>query len=99
MPGDRGYQAVKASLDLGGGLAGEAALDVGGALTGLVAEVVGGPVHRVIGALDVRQERGGALQAAPDQPAQPRERRRGPPFAAARSRLSATASSRALSCS
>src|SRR4051794_41463654 len=87
MPGDRGDQAV------------EAALDLAGVLAGLVAQNVRGPMHPVIGALDVRPERGRALQAAADQPAQPRERWRGAPFSATRSRLSATASSRALSCS
>src|SRR4051794_6641365 len=77
----------------------EAALDLGGILAGLVAENVGRPVHPAIGALDVRPELGRALQAAADQLAQPRERRRGAPFSATRSRLSAPASSRALSCS
>src|SRR3954447_24829402 len=85
MPGDRGDQTVKAALDLGGILA------------GLVAQNVGRPMHPVIGARDVRPELGGTLQAAADQLAQPRERRRGPPFSVTRSRLSATASSRALS--
>src|SRR4051812_50215763 len=57
------------------------------------------PTYSAIGALDVRPELGRALQTAADQPAQPRERWRGAPFSATRSRLSATASSRALSCS
>src|SRR4051794_20627258 len=87
MPSDRGDQAVEATLDLGG------------ALAGLVAQDMSGPVHPVIGALDVRPELGRALEAAADQLAQPRKRRRGAPFSATRSRLSATASSRALSCS
>src|SRR5215213_4005276 len=87
MPGDRGDQAV------------EAALDLGGILAGLVTQDVGGPMHPIIGALDVRPEHGSALQTAADQLAQPRERWRAAPFSATRSRLSATASSRALSCS
>jgi PAS domain S-box-containing protein len=77
----------------------EATLNHGGVLAGLIAQDVSGSMHPAIGALDVRPEGGGALQAAADQPAQPRERRRGAPFSATRSRLSATASSRALSCS
>src|SRR4051812_6717347 len=85
MPGDRGDQAVEATLDFDG------------ALAGLVAQDVSGPMHPAIGAFDIRPECGGALQTAADQLAQPRERRRGPPFSATRSRLSATASSRALS--
>jgi hypothetical protein len=75
----------------------EAALDLGGVLAGLVAQDMGSPVHPVVGALDVRPELGSALQTTADQPAQPRERRRAAPFSATRSRLSATASSRALS--
>src|SRR4051812_50189627 len=85
MPGDRGDQAVEATLDFDG------------ALAGLVAQDVSGPMHPAIGAFDIRPECGGALQTAADQLAEPRERRRGPPFSATRSRLSATASSRALS--
>src|SRR3954470_319554 len=85
MPSDCGDQAVEATLDLGG------------ALAGLVAQDMSGPVHPVIGALDVRPERGRTLQSPPDQLAQPRERRRAAPFSATRSRLSATVSSRALS--
>src|SRR3954452_2946243 len=87
MTGHGGHETVEATLDLGGVLA------------GLVAQNVGRPVHPAIGALDVRPELGRALQTAADQPAQPRERWRGAPFSATRSRLSATASSRALSCS
>ena len=59
-----------------------------------VAEDVGGAAHPAVGPLDVRPEGGGPLQAAADRGAEPRQRRRGPPFSATRSRLSATASSR-----
>ena len=85
MTGYRGDQAVEATLDLGGVLA------------GLVAQDVGRPVHPTVGTLDVWPELGGALQAAADQLAQPRERRRPAPFSTTRSGLSDTASSRALS--
>jgi hypothetical protein len=77
----------------------EAAPDRGGGLAGFVARDVRRPVHPAVDPLDVRPEVGGALQAAADQPAQPRERRRAAPFSATRSRLSATASSRASSFS
>ncbi len=85
MAGHGGHEAVEAALDQGGGLA------------SLVAENMRRPVHPAIDPLDVRPECGGALQAAADQLAQPRERRRTAPFSATRSRLSDTASSRALS--
>ena len=71
---------------------------VGGFSVG-IAEDVGGPVHPATDPLDGRPEGGGALEAAADQPAQPRERRRAAPFCTTRPRLSATASSRALSFS
>jgi hypothetical protein len=77
----------------------EAAPDQIRGFTRGVVQGVGGPVHPVVGALDVRPEGGGAVEAAADQPAQPRERRRTAPFSATRSRLPATASSRALSFS
>jgi hypothetical protein len=77
----------------------EAAPDHGGGLARRVAQDVRRPVHPAVGPLDVRPERGRVLQAAADQPAQPRERRRTAPFSATRSRLSATAPSRALSFS
>jgi hypothetical protein len=62
-----------------------------GGLPGGVAEDVCGLVHPAIGTLDRRPEGGGVRQAATDQLAQPRERRRAAPFCATRSRLSATA--------
>ena len=68
-------------------------------LSGCVGENAGGAVHPAVGPLDVRPEGRGSFQAAADQRAEPRQRRRGPPFSATRSRLSATASSRALSFS
>jgi hypothetical protein len=75
----------------------EAVLDGAGGLVVMVVQDVRGLVHPVVGPLDVRPVRGGLLQATPDQGLQPRERRRGPPFSATRSRLPATASSRVLS--
>jgi len=76
----------------------EAAPHHGGVLALVVAQHPCRGVHPGVGALDVRPERCSALQAAADQPTQLRERRRRePPFASTRSRLSATASSRALS--
>jgi hypothetical protein len=60
---------------------------------------VRGPMHPAIDPLDGWPEGGGALEAPGDQLAQPRERRRAAPFSTTRSRLSATASSRALSFS
>ena len=98
---DRPRQVARAGAVAGHGpdRAVEAASDGGGGLANLVAQDVGGPVHPAIDALDRRPEWGGALEAAADQPAQPRERRRAAPFSATRSRLSATASSRARSFS
>ena len=75
----------------------EAPPDHGGGLAGRVAQDARRPVHPAVDALDVRPEWGGALQATADQSAQARERRRPAPFSATRSRLSATASRRALS--
>jgi len=75
----------------------EPALSCGDGLPGIVAQEVRGPMHPAIDPLDGWPESGGALEAAGDQLAQPRERRRSTPFSPIRSRLSATASSRALS--
>src|SRR3712207_7059812 len=75
----------------------EAAPDHGGGLGGRIAQDLRRPVHPAVGPLDVRPEWGGALQAAADQPAQPRERRRPAPLFAMRFRLSLTAARRALS--
>src|SRR3954471_23927347 len=77
----------------------EAAPDHGGGLVCRVAQDVRRPVHPAVGPLDAWPEGGGALEAAADQPPQPRDRRRAAPFSATRSRLPATASSRALSFS
>lgn len=71
---------------------------IGGLACG-VAEDVGGAMHPAIDPFDLRPEGGGPLQAAADQRTKPRQRRRRPPFSVTRSRLSATASSRALSFS
>ncbi len=78
-------QAVEAPPDRTGGFACRVAQDARR------------PMHPAVGPLDVRPGGGGALEAAADQLPQPRERRRAAPFSATRSRLSATASSRALS--
>ena len=98
---DRPRQVTRAGAVAGHGghQAVEAPPDHGGVLAALVAEDVRRPMHPAVGPLDRRPEGGGALQAAADQPAQPRERRRVAPFSATRSRLSATASSRARSFS
>jgi len=78
----------------------EAALDDGGGLACLVAEDVCRPVHPAIDPLDVRPGGGGAVEAAADRFTQPRERRRRvAPFSTTRSRLSASAVSRARSFS
>jgi hypothetical protein len=77
----------------------EPALNHDGGLAHLVAEDVRSPMHPAIDPLDRRPEGGGAPEAPADQLAQPRERRRATPFSTTRSRLSATASSRALSFS
>ena len=77
----------------------EAAADSGGVLTLVVAQHPRCRMHPGIGALHIRPERRRALQAAVDQLAQPRERCRKPPFTSTRSKLAATASSRALSFS
>ncbi len=69
----------------------------GGGLPSGVAEDVRGLMHPAISTLDVRPEGGGVCQAAADQLAQSRERRRGAPFSATRSKLSATACRRSLS--
>ncbi len=85
-----------AVADHGADQAVEAAPDHGGGLAGRVAQDVRRPVHPAVGPLDGRPEWGGAHEAAADQPAQPLERRRPAPLSATRSRLSATASSRAF---
>jgi hypothetical protein len=79
----------------------EAASDRDGGLASLVAQDVCRPVHPAIDPLDVRPGGSGAVETAADQFTQPRERRwrRAAPFSTTRSRLSATASSRALSFS
>jgi hypothetical protein len=98
---DRSRQIARAGTVAGDGAdqAVEAAPDQIGGFARRVAQDVRRPVHPAVDPLDVRPEGGGALQAAADQPAQPRERRRPAPFSATRSRLSATAWSRALSFS
>ena len=77
----------------------EAAPDQIGGPAGRIAQDVRRPVHPAVDPFDLRPEGGGALQAAADQPAQPRERRRPAPFSTARPRLSATAVSRSFSFS
>ena len=77
----------------------EPALNRGGGLAHLIAQDVRGPMHPAIDPLDRWPEGGGALEATGDQLVQPRERRRAAPFSTTRSKLSATASSRALSFS
>jgi transposase len=93
-----GQTTCKASVSgHGGGQAIEAALDHAGGLAGRIAEDMRDLVHPAVDTLDRRPEGGGVRQTAADQLAQPRERRCAAPFSATRSRLSATASSRALS--
>ncbi len=96
---DRSRQIARAGTVAGDGAdqAVEAAPDQIGGFARRIAQDVRRPVHPAVDPLDIRPKTGGALQAAADQPAQPRERRRPAPFSATRSRLSATASSRALS--
>lgn len=81
----------------GGGQAVETALHHDGGFAGRVAEDVRGAMHPAVDPRDVWPEAGGARQAAADQLAQPRKRRRAAPLSLTRSRLSATASRRALS--
>ena len=80
----------------GSGQAVETALDHDGGVAVRIAEDTRDLMHPAVEALDGRPEGGGVRQAATDQLAQPRERRRAAPFCATRSRLSATASRRAL---
>ena len=69
-----------------------------GSLTLVVAQHSGCGVHPGVGPLDIRPECRRALQTAADQSSEPRKlRRREPPFASTRSRLSATASNRTFS--
>src|SRR3954466_9673548 len=76
----------------------EAALHRGRILGLLIGQDVGRLVHPRIDPLDGGPQRGRLLQTALDQILEARERRRAPPFSATRSGLSATASSRPLSC-
>src|SRR3954451_24798968 len=75
----------------------EPALHHGRVLAVMVVQDMGGFVHPRIGALNVRPQHRGLRQAVLDQTLQARERRRGPPFSAARSTLAATFSSRPFS--
>ena len=68
-----------------------------GRLAGGIFQDPGRPVDPGVGAADVRPEIAGAVQGVRDQPAQAPQGARQPPFAAARSRLAATASSRSAS--
>jgi len=77
----------------------EAALHRSGVLDVMVVQNVRRLVHPRIGTLDVGPQRCSLRQALPDQLLQLRKRRRGAPFSATRSRLSATFSSRPLSVS
>ena len=69
----------------------------GGALVLRVAEPMGYGVNEPVGLLHVRPQGSRALQSAPDQLVQARERRREAPFCCTRSRLPATFSSRCFS--